>query len=453
MRKRGRFGSLLCATIAVVIAALIGAAGFGSTVLAQQAQGALPNFAFGRVIPPANDTILKRDRQHPPATIGFGFKIAPPANWIVTWTQDVQALGLRLAQEETRPQPGSWLLRYRLDPCKVVGLDMPGTPIPVTYEFVFAASGPNTSFNPPPRNGSFILTLDRDTVKPSITSLRAPTTVRRDQIIQVAVSATDVSDEMGGTLVWDSGLREFRLEGLSNPSQPGTQSSEQIYVADDSYPTSCDDKVKKADHTFSYTVPHSAQPGDEIRLRAWVEDWATNKTDKEVVLKVVGDWYGTIDWWIPSPYSRNWGRLDVTFDDDGRGNLKGRMTGDQHVESPPRGEFCGMTTQTPVKLSAHVVGQYTPGRNTMSLRFSDPQIEQGRFSMCAIGSSGGPLFMSGQPFGGGGPLGQPVLVQLLNSLTVRADGSVEASGEGPVAPAHSPQSTLHLKLTLRKVQN
>jgi TPR repeat protein len=38
MRKRGRFGSLLCATIAVAMAALIGAAGFGSTVLAQQAQ-------------------------------------------------------------------------------------------------------------------------------------------------------------------------------------------------------------------------------------------------------------------------------------------------------------------------------------------------------------------------------------------------------------------------------
>jgi hypothetical protein len=269
-------------------------------------QGAPPNWAFGRVIPPANDTILKRDRQHPPAAIGFGFKIAPPANWIVTWTQDVQALGLRLAQEDppTRPQTGSWLLHYRLDPCNVVGLDMPGTPIPVTYEFVFAASqGPLTpplsiqgAWTPPPAKGKFTLTLDRDTVKPSITSLRTPTTVYRDQTIDFAVSATDVSEEMGGTLVWDSGLREFRLEGLSNPSQPGTQSSEEIYVADDSYPTSCDDKVKKTDHTFSYTVPHSAQPRQEIRLRAWVEDWATNKTYKEVVLKVVDPCVGSARW-------------------------------------------------------------------------------------------------------------------------------------------------------------
>ena len=40
MRKRGRFGSLLCATIAVVMAALIDATGLGSAALAQQAQTA-----------------------------------------------------------------------------------------------------------------------------------------------------------------------------------------------------------------------------------------------------------------------------------------------------------------------------------------------------------------------------------------------------------------------------
>ena len=270
-------------------------------LLAQaSSQGALPNFDFGRVIPPANDTILKRDRQHPPAVIGFGVKITPPGNWIPRWEQDVQAFGVRLAPEETSPQPGSWLLRYPLDPCKVARLDMPGTQIPVTYDFVFAASGSNTSFDPPPRKGSFILTLDRDTVPPSITSLSAPDTVYRDQTIEVTVSATDVSEEMGGTLVWDSGLQEFRLEGLSNPSQPGTQSSEQIFTADDTWPTSCDDKVKKTSHTFSYLVPHSAQPGDEITLRAWVKDWTGNETYKDVVLKVVDPcasgarWVGSI---------------------------------------------------------------------------------------------------------------------------------------------------------------
>jgi hypothetical protein len=111
-----------------------------------------------------------------------------------------------------------------------------------------------------------------------------------------------------------------------------------------------------------------------------------------------------------------------------------------------------MTTQTPAKLSAKLVGQYTPGRNTMSLRVAEPHAEQGQFSMCAIGPGGGPLRMSGQPFGGSGPHGQTGLDQLLKSLTVKADGSVEASGEWPVTPA-SAQATLHMKLTLRRAQN
>ena len=181
------------------------------------------------------------------------------------------------------------------------------------------------------------------------------------------------------------------------------------------------------------------------------KDYAGNETEVWANFPT-SDWHGSIDWRIPNPNSRLWGRLDLTLDDDGKGNLTGRMTGDSYVESPPRGEFCGMTTQTPAKLSANLVGQYTPGRNTISLRVADPHSEQGQFSMCAIGPGGGPLPMSGQPFGGSGPLGQTGLIQLLNSLTVRADGNVEASGEWPVTPAEA-QSTLHMKLMLRRAEN
>jgi hypothetical protein len=198
-----------------------------------------------------------------------------------------------------------------------------------------------------------------------------------------------------------------------------------------------------------YTVP--ANPPPLVRLRAVTKDFAGNETELWADFPT-GDWHGRIDWWIPAPSSRVWGRLDLAFDYDGKGNLTGRMVGDSYVESPARGEFCGMTTQTPAKLSAKLVGQYTPGSNTMSLRIVDPHVEQGQFSMCAIGPGGGPLRMSGQPFSGSGPLGQTGLEQLLNSLTVRADGSVEASGEWPVTPA-SAQATLHMKLTLRRAQN
>ena len=126
------------------------------------------------------------------------------------------------------------------------------------------------------------------------------------------------------------------------------------------------------------------------------------------------------------------------------------MTGDDHFETRPSGEFCGATTQTPSMISANLIGQHTPDRNTMSLQVADPRIEQGQFSMCAIGPGGGPLRMSGQPFGGGGAIGQPGLSQLLSNLGVRPDGSVEASGEWPVAPASATPTTLHLKLSLRR---
>ena len=199
-----------------------------------------------------------------------------------------------------------------------------------------------------------------------------------------------------------------------------------------------------------YTVP--ANPPPLVRLRATAKDFAGNEIDLWANFPT-GDWYGWIDWRIPIPGGRLWGRLDLTFDYDGQGNLKGQMAGDSHVETQPRGAFCGMTTQTPAKNSANLVGQYTPGTNAMSLRVADPQIEQGQFSMCAAGPDGGPLPMSGQVFEGSGPLGQPGLAQLLNSLTVKADGSVEASGEWPVSPVSPMPMTLHMKLTLHRAQN
>ena len=215
-------------------------------------------------------------------------------------------------------------------------------------------------------------------------------------------------------------------------------------------PRPCAEKQWKQILEVTYTVPPNPPP--IIRLRAVAEDFAGNKDD-DVGEFPTGDWHGTIDWRISNPGpARLWGRLDLAFDYDGRGNLKGRMAGDSHAELPPRGEFCGMTTQTPAKLSTNLAGQYTPDRNAMSLRVADPHAEQGQISLCAIGPGGGPLFMSGQPFGGSGPIGQTGLDQLLNSLTVRADGSVEASGEWPVTPAEA-QSTLHMKLTLQKAQN
>jgi hypothetical protein len=232
-------------------------------------------------VPADEPRILPRDQAQPPAAIGFGIKIDPPEGWDVTVTSDVQAAGLRLTQEEASPKPGAWLLSFRIDPCKAVGLDTPGTQIPVTYEFGFAASHPDKFFNPAPKKGSFILKLDRDNVAPMINTLNAPSTAYRDQTIQVTVAATDVSEEIGEKLVWDSGLRTFTLD--ANPDALGLQTE----PVDETMPQRCDEKVKKERHVFSYTIPHSAQPGDEIKLHAEAVDWTGNTGFQDTTVKIV----------------------------------------------------------------------------------------------------------------------------------------------------------------------
>jgi len=282
-----------------------------------------------------------------------------------------------------------------------------------------------------------------DREKPKLHTSSVPpkgSKVKPGGLIKVTMVARD------DATTWQTGIQSIQLiaQNPGGDALVGAQGYSPVIRPN------CEGRPEPRTLVLTYEVPRNPPP--VVRLRAIAEDFA-NHHDTDIGEFPTGDWYGTIDWRIPFPAGRMWGRLDLTFDYDGRGNLTGRIAGDDHVETQPSGEFCGMTTQTPSKLSANLAGQYTPGRNTMSLRVADPQIEQGQFSMCAIGPGGGPLRMSGMPFGGGGPLGQPVLAQLLNSLVVTADGSVEASGEGPVAPASAVQTTLHLKLTLRKAQN
>lgn len=257
-------------------------------ILLAQAQPSLPQWEFERILPPSTE--LPRDKQRPPAVIGFYFRMIPHEGWTVTWTDKVKASGQTLTQESGQHPDSSMQLFFPIDPCRVAGLDTPGTEIPITYEFVFSAThgqagSPLASFRswtPPIGNGNFILKLAPDTRQPSISSVNAPSTVQPDQTIRVAISATDVSDEMGGDPVWDSGLRYFHLIGPSNPGGSGLQT----HTVDNDVPQTCGEKVKRANHSFSYTVPHSAQPGEVITLQVEAEDWSGNKGVKEVTLKV-----------------------------------------------------------------------------------------------------------------------------------------------------------------------
>lgn len=225
--------------------------------------------------------ILSRDEARPPAVIGFFFSMTPPTGWTANWTNNVQSGGKRLTQEVTTSSGGG-LLFFKIDPCDLTSLDTPGTQFAVSYEFVFTLSQANGhQYKPTPSKGSLILRLDRDTVAPMINTLSAPSTAYRDQTIQVAMAATDVSDEIGEKLVWDSGLRAFTLD--VNPDSSGLQTKQ----VDESVPQTCGEKVKKERHDFSYTIPHSAQPGDIITLHAEAVDWSGNVRSRETTVKIV----------------------------------------------------------------------------------------------------------------------------------------------------------------------
>ncbi len=279
-----------------------------------------------------------------------------------------------------------------------------------------------------------------DKEKPKLDTTSEPpkgTKVKANGKIKVRMVATDRANQ------WQTGIKSIQLQDIStNPNGILVEPTADY----GRLPNPCNAATMQRTHVVTYTVPPEPLP-PIIRLRAIAEDFAGN-IDTGILEFPTGDWHGSIEWSMPHPTGRYWGRLDLAIDYDGQGNLKGRMAGDAYTEAQALRGPCTITTLTPVKLSANLVGQYTPGRNTMSLRVADPQGGQGQMSF----SGCGPGFSGPYPFVGVGPLYQPGLAQLLNSLTVRADGSVEASGEWPVIPA-SMQSTLRMKLTLRRARD
>lgn len=260
--------------------------------------------------------------------------------------------------------------------------------------------------------------------------------VKAHEKIEVKMVATDRANE------WQTGIKSIYLQDISTDPNGILVPQPADYGR---LPDPCNAATMQRTHVVTYTVPSPAPL--KVRLRALAEDFAGN-IGTDIAEYPTGDWQGSIDWRThhPTATGRNWGRLDLTIDYDGQGNLKGRMAGDEYIDG--QAATCRQFTLTPAKLSANLVGQYTPGRNTMSLRVADQQFQQGQWS--TSGCEGGTT--SGR-FGGGGPLYQPGLAQLLNSLTVGADGSVEASGEWPMTPASTAPNTLRLKLTLRRAGN
>ena len=115
------------------------------------------------------------------------------------------------------------------------------------------------------------------------------------------------------------------------------------------------------------------------------------------------------------------------------------MAGTVSAEKPS-GIPCAFSVASPAVLSANLVGQYTPGTNTMSLTAHEQNVVTGR-TVC-------PPVPGGSDYGHG-LIDQPVLGQMLRGLITKADGSVEATREDATVP----NNLVRVKLTLHRAQN
>lgn len=148
-------------------------------------------------------------------------------------------------------------------------------------------------------------------------------------------------------------------------------------------------------------------------------------------------WHGQLDLSALTPVYRNLAQLDVVvyYRGPDRGqNLFGVMKGEVTAEKSG-GIPCTIKVSRPARLYAVLLGRYTRETNTMSLKLEDQNVVMGSLSCPPV---------PGVIEFGHGLIDQPVLEQLLSNLTIKADGSVEATREDTSVP----QNTVRVKLTL-----
>lgn len=242
----------------------------------------------------------------------------------------------------------------------------------------------------------------------------------------------------------------------ANPWQTGIKSIDLIAEGGgpfgfQDYPLTCDRPSPPRTLEGVYTVP--ANPPPLVRLRATATDFAGNKTDLWAEFPT-GDWYGWIEWSetllnVPSRTpTRFWGRLDFTADYDGSGNLTGRMAGIEDFEgSEIEGTPCDSKTTKPTFMERLLLGQYTPGRNTISL--SVPvDAKDLKFSFGELSYSCG---SRSHQFGRLDAVLRPELNDVMRNITLTNERDADVTREWNLAS--NGIGKLRMSLTLRRARN
>ena len=404
----------------------------------------------------ANFAVLSFDNPDTHASavdLGLVFRVNQPITAEVRVSMNDRDLAGRVALLPGASPPE---IRIVVDPCGL-GSDLPNSRVDFSVRFSpisanLALSDRDAWYGggavvPAAKSTPILLGLDR--TRPVIstfnTSRRDGDRVKSGDKIGVNVIAQDL--KVAGS-TWQTGVKVLRLR--ANDVEVATAAGPRV-------PPACDESKRQLTLQLDeqnervYKVP--ANPDPIIKLCALAEDYATppNVSLLECATYTTGagnnvrKWTGSIDWTIDGVTVRHSERLSVTLADDGEGNLTGTMTGDDPFVTMP-GVPCAMTMVRPGKISVKLAGRYTPARNVMSLRMTERNYEQGLYTI-ACGPDPGP-----HKYGGGGPIGQPVLEQLLSNLTVAADGSIRSSNQGPLSPATISAGSLRVDLALRRTQ-
>ena len=225
-----------------------------------------------------------------------------------------------------------------------------------------------------PEGHDTIYEAPRDRKGPQLTTTWAPakgTKVKPGDRITITMVARD------DPAPWPTGLKSIQLVADSENGR---------FLAAESYQPCADPPVRRV--VATYTVPPN--PPLIVRLTALAEDHARH-TDTEVAeFPTEGDWYGTLEWYLHAKEdttrppnanrseSKFEGRADLVLHYDGRGNLTGTLRGQWEMKTfwwgypHGNGEVCkGSVPYAPV--TADLVGSYTPGPETMTVRPTNMQ--------------------------------------------------------------------------------
>lgn len=272
--------------------------------------------------------------------------------------------------------------------------------------------------------------LSDDTQAPELKVTSAPrkgTKVAPGDIISVTIRVRERKSELlregpqgsDATSDWQSGIQSIQLtadNGLVEHEDYGR------------LPDPCSPGYLERVLETSYTVP--ANPPPIVQLRAITSDYAGNQ-NFETGEFPTGEWYGKQEWtFFGQAANGAWTRVsvsvDLALDPDSKGNLTGTAVGRVTLEgfSPPVSKSClegNITTTKPGEARARPIGSYTPGRDAMSITYTEVEtVSETRIAVPCMGTIDG----------------EPAVTafreqQALQHLKQQSDGSFHGSFSNP----------------------